>query len=325
MAKGSLKTSSPQGHASPGDTCLEDGKGTPSVEFVHVPVLCAEVLGFLSEVPSGLVIDCTAGGGGHSNALLAARSDIQVLALDRDPDAVNAAQRQLAVHGARASVVHQPFSELGAVLQGLGIGRVSGVLADLGVSSHHLDVAHRGFSFQHDGPLDMRMDPSSGLPLRERLASVSANELADVLYYYGDIRASRRTAAAVLQAWRDGCASTADLAAHLKECLPRGGKTHPATRVFQALRMWVNDEMGQLEALLALAPTLLVEGGVMAVISFHSGEDRVVKHHFRSLSRSRDADYERLSKKPVTASRQELSRNPRARSAKLRGLRRKAN
>lgn len=314
MTQSSLKTLSPR---------QPDATGA-AVDFTHVPVLADEVVACFKDVPSGTVVDCTAGGGGHSALILASRDDLNVVALDRDPTAVAAASARLAPFGDRAKVVHAAFSQFDEILSELKLGRLSGVLADLGVSSHHLDTAERGFSFRAEGPLDMRMDPSSGLPLQDRLAGIGERELADVLYHYGDIRASRRAAAAVLGAWRDGVESTSELAERLRSKLPRGGKIHPATLVFQALRMWVNDEPGQLLALLEQAPARLNEHGVLAVISFHSGEDRNVKQAFRALAQGRDADFERLSKKPLIAGKDELFANPRARSAKLRGIRRKA-
>lgn len=327
MTKSSLKILSPDA-ADPESVAqkssTEGADVSSNVQFAHVSVLREEVTAWLASVPAGLVVDCTAGGGGHSDAILAARDDVTLLALDQDPTAVAAATATLARHGARADVVHAKFSELTQVLADRGITEVSGIIADLGVSSHHLDTAERGFSFSQDGPLDMRMDPTSGVPLDQMLAGVSENDLADVLYRYGDIRASRRGASAVLSAWRDGGCTTGELADHLRKRMPRAGKIHPATLVFQALRMWVNDEAGELLTLLDTAPALLRPGGVMAVISFHSGEDRNVKRRFRDLAHGRYSDYERLVKKPVTATNEETRANPRARSAKLRGVRRRA-
>jgi len=315
MTKRSL-TNSPPNEGRTDDESVHKG----DLVFEHESVLADEVVAWMAEVPAGVIVDCTAGGGGHSGALLAARDDISLVALDRDPDAFAAATRRVRAFGERAKVVRAAFSELAAVVNERQLGPLSGILADLGVSSHHFDTAERGFSFSNDGPLDMRMDPDSGQPLRDKLAMVNERDLADILYGYGDIRASRRAAAAVLTAWREGVDSTAELAVRLKATMPWHGKTHPATRVFQALRIWVNDEFGQLETLLADAPGLLTEKGLFAVISFHSGEDRLVKRRFQALSRGRDATYSVRSKKPIVPSDDETRRNPRSRSAKLRGL-----
>lgn len=287
--------------------------------------MAAEVLECMDRAPPGWIVDCTAGGGGHSAALLARRSDVSVLALDRDVTAVAVATARLAPFGPRAVVVHSAFSALVDALKARQIGPLAGLLADLGVSSHQLDNADRGFSIRRDGPLDMRMDTTRGQPLADRLASISERDLADVLFAYGDIRASRKTAAAVLAAWRDGVRGTADFAERIAKRMAGGGRTHPATRVFQALRMWVNDEPGELEALLTTAPPLLAPAGVMAVISFHSGEDRQVKRAFRDLARGKQAAYELVTRKPLTPTDVEARANPRARSASLRILRRQQN
>ena len=290
--------------------------------FSHLTVLQQPVVDALKGVPAGWVVDCTLGGGGHTEAMLRQLPQVRVLGFDRDQEALAAAKLRLAEFGDRFVAVHAPFSELATVCAERGLAELSGVVADLGVSSHQVDTAARGFSFRHDGPLDMRMDITRGLPLQDRLAGVSKQELADVLYYYGDIRASRRVADTILDAWQDGVRSTGELAARVTAVLPHGGKTHPATLVFQALRMWVNDELGELETLLATAPDLLAPGGVFAVISFHSGEDRAVKQVFRDLAPRKDSAFVRPSRKPLVPSDAETRGNPRARSAKLRVLRR---
>lgn len=290
--------------------------------FSHITVLQQEVVDALAAVPGGWIADCTLGGGGHSEAMLRQLPNARVLGLDRDQRALAAASARLQQFGDRFVPIHAAFSELTAVCKTRGLTELAGVVADLGVSSHQVDTAERGFSFRHDGPLDMRMDISSGLPLQDRLAGVSKQDLADVLYYYGDIRASHRVADAILDAWQDGVCTTSALAERVSAVLPRGGKTHPATLVFQALRMWVNDEMGELETLLTAAPELLVPGGVFAVISFHSGEDRAVKQVFRDLAPRKDSPFQRPSRKPQLPTDEETRENPRARSAKLRLLRR---
>jgi len=323
MTDRSLKTSSPPQARKGSEPVKKTADPATAVGFAHTSVMAREVIAWLRDTPAGWLVDCTAGGAGHSAALLRACPEHRLLALDRDPTAVATARERLAAFGDRATVVHAPFSELAAALDDLGIVELSGVLADLGVSSHQFDVAERGFSIRHDGPLDMRMDPSRGAPLFERLAGVSERDLADVLYNYGDIRASRKTAALVLSAWRDGADSTVALAERLSSRLPRSGRIHPATRVFQALRIWVNDEFGELDTLLQTAPQRLAVGGAMAVISFHSGEDRYVKRAFAAIGRGKRAAFELLTRKPLQPQADECDANPRARSARLRGLRRK--
>ncbi|MCO4761589.1 MAG: 16S rRNA (cytosine(1402)-N(4))-methyltransferase RsmH [Myxococcales bacterium] len=301
-----------------------DSSATAPSGFAHITVMQQPVVDALVGVPEGWIVDCTLGGGGHTAAILAQLPEARVLGLDRDPAALAAAGERLAEFGDRFRPVHASFSELAKVCEEQGLTQLSGVVADLGVSSHQLDTADRGFSFRHDGPLDMRMDPTRGLPLRERLAGVSKQDLADILYHYGDIRASRRVADVVLDAWQDGVQTTGELAARVASAMPRGGKTHPATLVFQALRMWVNDELGELETLLQTAPPLLAPGGIFAVISFHSGEDRAVKQVFREFAPRKDSDFTRQTKKPQLPSDGETRSNPRARSAKLRVLRRRS-
>ncbi len=288
--------------------------------FRHRPVLIEEIIGALSVVPSGWLVDATLGGGGHAEALLTARADLRLIAVDRDPAALQAAGERLGPFGDRIELIHAPFSDLAFVLDSRGISSVSAVLADLGVSSHHFDTGERGFSLQHSGPLDMRMDPTCGTPLSERLATVTVEDLADVLYAYGDIQRSIGTARLVLNAWREGADTTVALAARLARKLEGRGRIHPATAVFQALRMWVNDEEGELEALLAMAPARLAIGGALAVIAFHSGEDRMVKQRFRHLGARRGSAFTMPRRKPTIAAPAEIEANPRSRSAKLRVL-----
>lgn len=265
-----------------------------------------------------LVVDCTLGGGGHTEAILQAVPHARVIGLDRDPAAIAAATTRLAPFGARFQAVHTPFGQLAKVLAQLQVPDVTAVVADLGVSSHQFDTAERGFSLRYDGPLDMRMDTSSGQTLAERLATVTLEELADVLYQYGDIRRSIGTARIVLQSVQEGADTTAKLAQKLAARLPRDRNVHPATLVFQALRIWVNGELDELDALLRDGPGLLQEGGVLAVISFHSGEDRMVKQAMRALAPKKYGTF--MRGKAQTAEDEELRDNPRARSARLRLL-----
>lgn len=304
--------------------------------FAHVTVLRDEVVRLVAEAPAlqgppgeatGWLVDATLGGGGHSEALLLAFPGVSVLGLDRDPAALQAASQRLARFGPRFACEHARFGQIAEVVQRRQLPPLAGVIADLGVSSHQLDTPERGFSFRFDAPLDMRMDPTRGEPVSELLARVSVEDLANVLYDYGDIRRSIGTAKIVLQALQAGARTTGQLAEALAKRLPRSRSMHPATQVFQALRIWVNRELDELEALLRDAPGLLAPGGVLAVISFHSGEDRMVKHALQALAPGgkygAGGEFVRLTRKPVVAGPQEGADNPRARSAKLRAVRKK--
>lgn len=268
------------------------------------------------------VVDCTLGGGGHAEALLAQLPSAQLLGFDRDQAALAAATQRLQRFAPRVHTVHGPFAELAAHCQRLSIGHSFGIVADLGVSSHQFDTAARGFSFRMDGPLDMRMDPSRGPTALELLSEVRLEDLADVLYAYGDIRRSIGTARILLEEVGKGAVTTAVLAERLAARLGRQRSLHPATQVFQALRIWVNGELEQLEQLLLAAPRLLAPGAALAIISFHSGEDRLVKHRFAELAK-RGGDFSLPQRKPLLADEDEVRANPRARSAKLRVLQRR--
>ncbi|MCK6535153.1 MAG: 16S rRNA (cytosine(1402)-N(4))-methyltransferase RsmH [Polyangiaceae bacterium] len=293
---------------------------TPS--FEHVTVLAKEVVRVLSPERGGLFLDVTAGGGGHAAAILETAQNARVIAFDRDPVAVEAAARRLARFGERAMVVHCAFSGVSDWLRSGELGPVEGVVADLGISSQQLADRERGMSFRNEGPLDMRMDPTAGETARELIARVTQDELADVIYQLGEERRSRRVAACIKQALAAGeLETTLDLRrAVVRAVGPRRvGGIDPATRTFQALRIAVNRELDELRSLLEVLPDLLAPGGVAAIISFHSLEDRLVKRAF--LERER---WERLHNKPIVADEDERSENPRARSAKLRAARRVA-
>jgi 16S rRNA (cytosine1402-N4)-methyltransferase len=306
--------------------------------FSHMSVLADEVVTYLTPGPGRLYVDGTLGGGGHAERILAASApDGRLVGVDRDPGALAAARLRLAPFGDRAILVHGRFADLREHLDALGVSQVDGILVDLGVSSPQLDVAERGFSFSKPGPLDMRMDPTRGQTAAELLADVTVEELERILFDLGEERYSRRIARAIKEAVRAGeLATTTDLAALVARAMPPGASRHdridPATRTFQALRIAVNDELGELRRFLEIFPSLLVPGGRCVVISFHSLEDRPVKERFRELEWTsrlppdvavavgeRTAPICRvLTRRPVTAGEAELSRNPRARSAKLR-------
>ncbi|KMM16844.1 16S rRNA (cytosine(1402)-N(4))-methyltransferase RsmH [Synechococcus sp. GFB01] len=295
--------------------------------FDHVPVLAEAVLsglaplaGLLAERPQGgVLLDCTLGGGGHSALLLQAHPGLRVVGLDQDPSARVAAAEQLAPFGDRALIVAANFADYAPAEP------ILAVLADLGVSSPQLDVAERGFSFRLDGPLDMRMNPTDGETAGALIDRLQEGELADLIYGYGEERLSRRIARRIKEQgpWGDPARprGTAELAYLVAGCYPpaaRRGRIHPATRSFQALRIAVNDELGALDRLLAAAPDWLVPGGLLAIISFHSLEDRRVKTAFLA-----DERLERITRRPLVADETEAAINPRSRSARLRIARRR--
>lgn len=289
----------------------------------HVPVLTAEVLEALGTAPGQTVVDVTAGAGGHAR-LVADRLGPggRLIALDRDPAMIELARSRLAGAACMVTLVHASFDRLREVLDELSVAAVDGVLADLGVSSDQLDAPGRGFSFQQVGPLDMRMDCSEGEPASSLLRRMGERELADLIWRFGEERFSRRIARRIVERRRlDPLETTHDLANLVRRCVPRPrGRRHvidPATRVFQALRIAVNDELGALDRLLEALPACVRTAGRAAVISFHSLEDRRVKQAFRDRSH-----WEALTRKPVQAGEDETRGNPRARSAKLRGARR---
>jgi 16S rRNA (cytosine1402-N4)-methyltransferase len=289
----------------------------------HEPVMVAEVLELLQPSRGGLFVDCTVGLGGHSRALLEAGAT-HVLALDRDPKALALARETLAAFGDRVELVHADYRELDRVLDERGIERVAGVLADLGVSSMQFDAEGRGFSFRRDEPLDMRMDQSRGPSVADLLRAVDETELADVIFRFGEERASRRVARALVHARRESpIETTGRLAAVVRRAVPHKGhqRIDPATRTFQALRIWVNRELEGLDAFLAAAARRLLANARLAVITFHSLEDRIVKHTFRALEKAGDG-LRILTKRPLVPSDEEVARNPRARSAKLRAIER---
>lgn len=285
---------------------------------VHLPVMTAEVIEWLRPQRGGLFVDCTVGLGGHASALLEAGA-ARLLGLDRDRDALAHARERLAPWHDRVALVHADYRDLDAVLEAQGIALVDGALADLGMSSYQLDQSGRGFSFQRDEPLDMRMDASRGDTAAMLLAQASEAEIADAIFRFGEERYSRRIARAVVAARRvHPIATTADLRTLVRRAVPRGTlrRIDPATRTFQALRIWVNRELEGLEGFLASAVRRLRHGARLAVIAFHSLEDRIVKRTFRTLAG--DGLVAVLTKRPIAPSDAEVRANPRARSAKLR-------
>ena len=287
----------------------------------HVPVLLEEVLEYLNVRPGGVICDATLGLAGHSSEIvkrLGGRG--KLIGFDRDPEAMEAAKVRLEEVKAELGdempeVVLEPraFSEASSVIEP---GSLDCLLADFGVSSLQLDEAHRGFSFRTDGPLDMRMDTRTGETAEQVVNQEDENELADLIYEFGEERRSRRIARAIVRA--RPITTTAELAQIVSAAAPsmKGDKIHPATRTFQALRIRVNNELGEIQSLLKSAGSLLKPGGRLVLISFHSLEDRLVKDAFREAGRAKV--FEVLTKKPVVAGEQEQMRNPRSRSAKMR-------
>ena len=325
--------------------------GESTAPFHHVPVLRDEVVATFAPVPPGWVIDGTVGGAGHASAILDAHPHLSVLGLDRDPAAVAVASERLARFGQRAHVVHSRFDRLPDAMQILrrflrtnepdtytGTADepvVAGILLDLGVSSPQLDQGDRGFSYRNAGPLDMRMDPTTGRPAADVVNEADQAELARIIRRFGDERHAARIARAIVAA--RPIHTTERLAEVVRDAIPAAARRHgghPATRTFQALRIEVNDELGQLERALGDALDLLVPGGRAAVITYHSGEDRIVARRFRDAAaddclcppgsgpcRCGGAPSVKLvPRKAITASEAELATNPRSRSARLRAI-----
>ena len=299
--------------------------------MTHIPVMPAEVVELLrpgaagSRADGGLFVDCTVGLGGHSRALLEAGA-ARIIGLDRDLDALARAREALAPWGDRVELVHADYRAIDDVLDRRQIDRVDGALADLGVSSMQFDEPGRGFSFQRDEPLDMRMDRSRGDTAADLIARSSERELADAIFQYGEERFSRRIARALVEARQESAITTTGrLATIVRRAQPRRGYTRidPATRTFQALRIWVNQELDRLDRFVEAAARRLRIGARLVVIAFHSLEDRIVKHTLRALQQ-RDGLVEVLTKKPMVPRDEEAERNPRARSAKLRAAERAA-
>lgn len=288
---------------------------------VHVPVMTAEVVAALQPERGGVFVDCTVGLGGHARALLAAGAT-RLIGIDRDPSALTLAGAALAEWGGRAELVHGDYRDAPRFLDGLGIGAIDGAVADLGVSSMQLDGEGRGFSFQRDEALDMRMDTSQGPTAADLIAEVGERDLADVIYRYGEERRSRAAARAIVAARRQGpIRTTGQLAGIVRRAVGRSGRIDPATRTFQAIRIWVNGELEKLDDFLRAIGARLGVGARFAVVTFHSLEDRPVKHTFRALAAGGGA-YRLLTKKSVVPGDDEIRSNPRARSARLRAIER---
>ncbi|MCE2696679.1 MAG: 16S rRNA (cytosine(1402)-N(4))-methyltransferase RsmH [Nostocales cyanobacterium LE14-WE4] len=288
---------------------LQTSPDLEEVTFSHIPVLSQEVITGLNIQPGGNYLDLTVGGGGHSRLILETAEDVKVTCVDQDEDALKAAKENLAEFGDRVKFIHSNFANYQFIENSY-----DGILADLGVSSYHLDHPERGFSFRNTANLDMRMNQQQSLTAGDIINEWDEKELADIFFKYGEERLSRRIARRIVE--KRPFDTTTELANAIAYSVPpkyRHGRIHPATRVFQALRIAVNDELKALETLIEKAPNALIPGGRIAIISFHSLEDRPVKHGLRNSPLLRI-----LTKKPIIATEEEIKQNPRSRSAKLR-------
>lgn len=282
----------------------------------HQPVMIAEVIQYLITDPNGVYVDATVGGGGHAKAILEKTSLQAVLVgIDRDREAIDAARHVLADFGSRVKLVQGSFSAIAQILNQEKLEAIDGILFDLGVSSRQLDVAERGFSFSQDGPLDMRMDRTQRMDACQVVNRFSEKELADIFFYYGEERKSRKIARSIVLArQKKPITTTGELEKIIWNCNPgRRGGIHPATRVFMALRVYVNQELDELSKALESVIQYMKEGARLVVLSYHSLEDRIVKNFFRNHDQLKV-----INRKPMTPSLQEIQSNPRARSARMR-------
>jgi 16S rRNA (cytosine1402-N4)-methyltransferase len=307
--------------------------------YAHLPVLPEEVIHWLDPQPGGVFLDGTLGGAGHARLILDRVPSSRLIGVDRDPAALAHAAQVLAPYGDRVSLHHAEFDQAAALLEQLGITGLDGMLLDLGVSSHQLDTPERGFSFRHEAPLDMRMNPQVGMTAAEVVNQFEEGPLRQLFFDFGEERYSRRIAARIVaQRRQEPITTTTQLADLVRDAVPGGhrpDRIHPATRVFQALRIYVNDELGQVRRGVDAAIDLLKPGGRLVVISFHSLEDRIVKQLFRARAQGcicpprlpvcqcrHQPDVELLTRKGIKASAVEIEMNQRSRSAILRAVKR---
>jgi len=292
----------------------------------HIPVMTTEIVTVLGPDKGGRFIDCTVGAGGHARALLEAGAD-RVLGLDRDQEVLPVAAATLAPWAERVELAHADFRDIDVVLDQHHLATIDGALADLGMSSIQLEAEGRGFSFRRDEPLDMRMDRSTGFTAADMIHDASERTLADRIFEYGEERYARRIARAIVRTRdQEPFRSTGQLASLVRRVVPRrrGQRIDPATRTFQALRIWVNQELEGLDQFLKTLCRRLRTGARVAVLTFHSLEDRIVKRTLRELERGEEIGLKVLTKRPLRPGAEEVSRNPRARSAKLRAAERLA-
>lgn len=291
-------------------------------EGYHAPVMTGELLRLLVPTPGKIFVDATLGGGGHAEALLEkSPDDFTLIGIDRDLEAIAFAKKRLKKFGSKVKLIHGRMRDIAEILSKEKVSSVAGIYADLGVSSWQLNSPERGFSFRFDAPLDMRMDSSDGPSAADLVNELSETELAKIIFDFGEERFARRIAGAICRT--ENIETTGDLVKIIEKAVPpyaRNQKIHPATRTFQALRIAVNDELGELKSFLENTPSLVEVGGTIAVMSYHSLEDRLVKHSFRALAA--DGPFKVLTKKALIPSDKEQRENTRSRSAKLRAVER---
>lgn len=288
------------------------------MNFQHKSVLLDEIVGFLSPKPDGIYVDATVGSGGHAEKILEESAPSgRLIGIDIDPLMLDISRKRLSGFSERCSLVEGNYIELQEILKGLELDEVDGIIFDFGVSTEHFLDSHRGFSITNDGPLDMRLSPTIGITAYEIVNKWKLEHLIELLYKYGEERQAKRIVKYIIEERRrNKIKTTGELAGLIIKAVGgRRGKTHPATKTFQALRIAVNDELNNIKAVLPIAVSALKIGGRICVISFHSLEDRLVKNIFRDLSGSK---VKIITKKPIVPAREEIIANPRARSAKLR-------
>ena len=311
------------------------------MEFKHYSVLLSETVDGLDIKPDGIYVDCTLGGGGHSEEILKRLSSMggngKLYSIDRDPDAIAAASKRLAPFGERSVILQGRFSEAAALLSSVGVEKIDGITADLGVSSFQLDTPERGFSYMHDAPLDMRMSNTHGKSAWNVVNEYDENELKRIIFRYGEETFAPRIASFIVKAREQkSIETTGELVEIIKAAIPaknRQGGHHPAKKTFQAIRIEVNGELDEVENVIRSTFPILKKGGRMSLISFHSLEDRIIKHEFLELTQGctcppdfpvcvcgKSSGAKVVTKKPILPSEKELEENPRSRSAKLRVL-----
>ncbi len=287
----------------------------------HTPVLAPECIDLLGCKNGGIFVDGTSGEGGHTILMLQSSPNTRTVSLDMDPDMLDRARARLSEFHERATFIHSNFAEIDGALKSVNISMVSGILLDLGISMAHIKSIDRGLAFTSDQPLDMRLNPTEGKPLREILNKMREEQLFEIIKTYGEEPFAKKIAKAIIHELSHGkMETTKDLAGLIEKTLGRRGRTHPATRTFQALRIWINRELENIETVIPKALRLLLPGGTLAIIAYHSLEDRIVKTHFK---KAEDEGFEIVTKKPIVPGDEEISVNRAARSAKLRAIRRR--
>jgi 16S rRNA (cytosine1402-N4)-methyltransferase len=286
----------------------------------HTPVLANECIEYLGCRNGGVFVDCTSGEGGHTELMLQASPNVRTISLDLDPDMLEYAKFRLSEYSARTTFIHSNFADIDKALATTNTSMANGILADLGISMAHIRSVDRGIAFTANQPLDMRLNPLAGRPLSEELPTMSESQIFEIIRNYGEEPSARRISQAIhLHLKTNPIQTTGDLANLIENTIGRHSRIHPATRTFQAFRIWINRELENIETFIPKALRMLLPGGTLAIISYHSLEDRIVKNLFK---KAEDEGFKQITKKPVVASDGEVASNRAARSAKLRVLRR---